>query len=315
MCTWHVPDALGIWPSVLHCRAQTVQVAPRHQDGPPPPATSQPSSGSLWVCFQHLSSLLPVTSSSKPPGSCGPWGVQWGLVTVSDRPFHCGSIEPTLALWLMELTSPPLASHIFFKLGGTSLWAPRCCPREPNNYGMVGEGPGQPGSRRLAGRGVPGSETSLIARLILIPERLQHGNGHLEVDGMCVLKGRLGLARGREDMLVTREIDLSLSRLLICLRTPLPPGTRKSSSFKRTTSSKHQKGLILRVGKLNLERQSCLGEHGPAVAMQVKSPDLPAPDQDTLHNPQCSACQTSLLLQPLDSSSWQASKLREPAAR
>ena len=84
-------------------------------------------------------------------------------------------------------------------------------------------------------RGVLAPEASLMARLILIPERLQHGNGHLEVDGMCVLKGRLGLARGREDMLVTREMDLSLSKLLICLRTPLPPSTRKSSSFKRTT--------------------------------------------------------------------------------
>lgn len=51
------------------------------------------------------------------------------------------------------------------------------------------------------------------------------------------------------------------------------------------------------------------------MVVQVKSPDLPTPDQDTLHSPQCSACQTSLLLRPRDSSSWQASKLREPAAR
>lgn len=42
-----------------------------------------------------------------------------------------------------------------------------------------------------------------MARLILIPERLEHGNGHLEVDGMCVLKDKLGLARGREGMLIT----------------------------------------------------------------------------------------------------------------
>lgn len=76
-----------------------------------------------------------------------------------------------------------------------------------------------------------------MARLILIPERSQLGSGLLEVDGMCVLKGMLGLARGREDMLATREIELSLSKLLICLRTPLPPGTRKSSSFKRTAST------------------------------------------------------------------------------
>lgn len=106
-----------------------------------------------------------------------------------------------------------------------------------------------------------------MARLILIPERLEHGNGHLEVDGMCVLKDKLGLARGREGMLITREMDLTLYGLFIFLGTPLPPGTRKSSSFKRITKSRLQKGLILQEGKLKLEKQPCPGMQGPGVAV------------------------------------------------
>ena len=174
-------------------------------------------SGGLLPAF-----LLPPACPSilQTPGFAQALGVRWGrqerpgLVKVSDLPFHCGSIEPTFALWFMELTSPPLASHIF-KLGWTSFWAPTCCAWEPNNYDMVGrvpaEGPGQPGSRRPAGRSILGSETSLMARLILIPERWRCGNGRPEVDGMCVLKDRLELARRREDMLVTRGDGPDLS--------------------------------------------------------------------------------------------------------
>ena len=189
--------------------------------GPTHCDTSQPSSpGSPGVCLQHFFSLLPVPASSKPLGLLKPWESEGGrqerpgLVKVSALPFHCGSIEPTFALWFMELTSPPLASHIF-KLGWTSFWAPTCCAWEPNNYDMVGrvpaEGPGQPGSRRPAGRSILGSGTSLMARLILIPERSRCGNDRLEVDGMCVLKDRLELARRREDMLVTRGDGPDLS--------------------------------------------------------------------------------------------------------
>lgn len=73
-----------------------------------------------------------------------------------------------------------------------------------------------------------GSETSLMARLILIPERWRCGNGHLEVDGMCVLKDRLELARRREDMLVTRGMDLTCPHLF---RDPSVSRPKKDLSF------------------------------------------------------------------------------------
>lgn len=136
------------------------------------------------------------------------------------------SVRPSFSLWQHRANSCFVVygadvtssgqSHFFLSWVGQVSGPPGTAQSNPTIMAWWGEGSGQPGSRRPAGRGVPGPETSLMARLILIPERLQHGNGHLEVDGMCVLKGRLGLARGREDMLVTREMDLSLSRLLIC---------------------------------------------------------------------------------------------------
>ena len=55
--------------------------------------------------------------------------------------FHCGSIKPTLALWFWELTSCPLASHIFFFLvaGRDVFPGPQMLPVEPkpSNYGRV----------------------------------------------------------------------------------------------------------------------------------------------------------------------------------
>lgn len=166
--------------------------------------------------------LGPVTA---PPLSPVPWGVRWGrqerpgLVTVSDLPFHCGSNEPTLALWFMALTSPPLASHIF-KLFWTSFWAPRRCSWEPDNYGLAGRVP----TAAQAGPG-PGDWLGGASRALRRPDGQAHPDSR-EVaiwkwasgswwNGMCVLKDRLELARRRDDMLATgggeRGPDLSSS--------------------------------------------------------------------------------------------------------
>lgn len=67
---------------------------------------------------------------------------------------------------------------------------------------------------------------------------------------------------------------------------------------------------------MKLEGHSCLGEQGPAVVVRVKSPDLPAPDQDTLHSPQCSAfCsgpETPPLGRPPSSGNQQLEDLESP---
>lgn len=55
----------------------------------------------------------------------------------SVRPFFSTVAALSQLLWFMELTSPPLATRIFFKLWGMCFRAPRCCPWEPNNYGAV----------------------------------------------------------------------------------------------------------------------------------------------------------------------------------
>lgn len=140
-----------------------------------------------------------------------------GLVTVSGLSFHCGNIEPAL----VELTSPPLASHIFFKLRGMCFRAPRCCPWEPNNYGTVrrmlwrGQASGaQQGSWEGWGllTSVLGPEMSSVVRPIPASERSSVEVGISQLM-KCVSKGTLELARGRGDMLVTKEMDPALSRL------------------------------------------------------------------------------------------------------
>lgn len=123
---------------------------------------------------QALGSLVGEAGEAKPHNSVGLF-------------FPCGSIELTL-LWFMELTSPPLASHIFFLTCRRGCFqAPRCCPWEPNNYGTVGSAPQRAQASRDQQRGwegwwlitsVLGSETSLTMRPILVSERLQCGSGH-----------------------------------------------------------------------------------------------------------------------------------------
>ena len=165
MCTWHVWDALGtlaVGPSLVCSDCADRLPDTRTRAGPTHPATSQPSSGSLGLCFQHLVSPLPVPSSSKSLGCADPESLmgEAGEARPGNRvrpsfPLWQHRANPCFVVYGADVTSSG-QSHFFFKLDGTSFWAPRCCPREPNNHGMVGRGTRPAKVQETSSEGCPG---------------------------------------------------------------------------------------------------------------------------------------------------------------